>query len=446
MKSRALILLVGLLWSVMALAEHPTHLDQLLRQVQEAQQRDAAIRQEREQTFLAAHADQKQLLEQLREKLAVERERGKTLKQSFEANEAELAGLETELKQHTGDLGEVFGTVRQVSKDLAAFIHESPVSAQYPDRAEWFTILGESKKLPDITELERLWLLVQQEIVESGRVVRFPAKVTDTDGITRQQEVVRVGLFNTLQGDRYLKYQPETSRFVVLARQPSSTDRESAASLSSTTRGQAELALDPTRGVLLGLLVETPSLMERLRQGGIIGYVILTLGAFGLLLVIFRLVYIAWVGGAIRRQLDNLASPSEKNPLGRILKLSNGTPSVNPVNLELQIDEAIIRETPRLTRGEGLIKLLAGIAPLLGLLGTVVGMIITFQSISLFGTGDPKLMANGISQALVTTALGLIVAIPLLFLHTLVATRSRALVQILDEQSAGLMAMKREQV
>lgn len=446
MKSRALILLVGLLWSVMALAEHPTHLDQLLRQVQEAQQRDAAIRQEREQTFLAAHADQKQLLEQLREKLAVERERGKTLKQSFEANEAELAGLETELKQHTGDLGEVFGTVRQVSKDLAAFIHESPVSAQYPDRAEWFTILGESKKLPDITELERLWLLVQQEIVESGRVVRFPAKVTDTDGITRQQEVVRVGLFNTLQGDRYLKYQPETSRFVVLARQPSSTDRESAASLSSTTRGQAELALDPTRGVLLGLLVETPSLMERLRQGGIIGYVILTLGAFGLLLVIFRLIYIAWVGGAIRRQLDNLASPSEKNPLGRILKLSNGTPSVNPVNLELQIDEAIIRETPRLTRGEGLIKLLAGIAPLLGLLGTVVGMIITFQSISLFGTGDPKLMANGISQALVTTALGLIVAIPLLFLHTLVATRSRALVQILDEQSAGLMAMKREQV
>ncbi len=445
MKSRALILLLGLLWSGIALAEHPTHLDQLLRQVQEAQQRDAAIRQEREQTFLAAHADQKQLLEQLRETLAVERERGKTLKQSFEANEAELAGLETELKQRTGDLGEVFGTVRQTSKDLAAFIHESSVSAQYPDRAEWFTILGESKKLPDITELERLWLLVQQEIVESGRVVRFPAKVTDTDGITRQQEVVRVGLFNTLQGDRYLKYQPETSRFVVLARQPSSTDRESAASLSSATRGQAELALDPTRGVLLGLLVETPSLMERLQQGGIIGYVILTLGAFGLLLVIFRLVYIAWVGGAIRRQLDNLASPSEKNPLGRILKLSNENSSVNPVNLELQIDEAIIRETPRLTRGEGLIKLLAGIAPLLGLLGTVVGMIITFQSISLFGTGDPKLMANGISQALVTTALGLIVAIPLLFLHTLVATRSRALVQILDEQSAGLMAMQREQ-
>ncbi|MEN8168216.1 MAG: MotA/TolQ/ExbB proton channel family protein [Pseudomonadota bacterium] len=445
MKPRALIVLIGLLWSGITPAEHPTHLDQLLRQVQEAQQRDATIRQEREQTFLTARADQKRLLEALREKLAAERERGKRLKQSFESNEEELAGLESELKQHTGDLGEVFGTVRQASKDLAASIHESPVSAQYPDRAEWFTILGESKRLPDITELERLWLLVQQEIVESGRVVRFPSQVTDTDGVTRQQEVVRVGLFNTLQGDRYLKYQPETSRLVVLARQPSSTDRESAASLSSATQGQAELALDPTRGVLLGLLVETPSLMERLQQGGLIGYVILTLGAFGLLLVCFRLVYIGWVGRRISRQLSNLTEPSEKNPLGRILKLSNGTTSVDPVNLELQIDEAVMRETPRLTRGEGLIKLLAGIAPLLGLLGTVVGMIITFQSISLFGTGDPKLMANGISQALVTTALGLIVAIPLLFLHSLVATRSRALVQILDEQSAGLVAMKREQ-
>ena len=196
--------------------------------------------------------------------------------------------------------------------------------------------------------------------------------------------------------------------------------------------------------MLLGLLVETPSLLERMHQGGVVGYVILALGAFGLLLVFFRLGYLSWVGGRIRRQLRNLAQPSQNNPLGRILCVSTESNAVNPVNLELQIDEAVLRETPRLTRGEGLIKLLAGIAPLLGLLGTVVGMIITFQSISLFGTGDPKLMANGISQALVTTALGLIVAIPLLFLHTLVTTRSRALVQILDEQSAGLVAMQRE--
>jgi biopolymer transport protein ExbB len=214
--------------------------------------------------------------------------------------------------------------------------------------------------------------------------------------------------------------------------------------LSAASQGPVELALDPTRGVLLGLLVETPNPLERLQQGGIVGYVILVLGAFGLLLVLYRLLYLSLIGARIRRQLRNLAEPSDDNPLGRILAVGNGGNSINPANLELQIDEAVLRETPRLTRGEGLIKLLTGIAPLLGLLGTVVGMIITFQSISLFGTGDPKLMANGISQALVTTALGLIVAIPLLFLHTLVTSRSRALVQILDEQSAGLAAMRRE--
>ncbi len=444
MRSFILVLLAGLFWSSLALAEHPTHLDQLLRQVQDAQQRDAKIRLERESTFLAAHADQKALLEALRQKLKTEQERGQTLKASFSTNEEELALLETELKQRTGDLGEVFGTVRQTAKDLAALIEDSLVSAQYPQRSEWFNILGETKKLPDITELERLWLLIQQEIAESGQVVRFPAQVVETNGVANEMEVVRVGLFNALQGDRYLKYQTESNRFVVLARQPSNSDRQAAAGFTQATEGEAELALDPTRGVLLGLLVETPSLLERLQQGGVVGYVILALGAVGLLTVIYRLFYIAWVGGGIRRQLRNLAEPSEKNPLGRIIAISNNNQTTDLMNLELQIDEAVLRETPKLTRGEGFIKLLAGIAPLLGLLGTVVGMIITFQSISLFGTGDPKLMANGISQALVTTALGLIVAIPLLFLHTLVTTRSRALVQILEEQSAGLAAMRRE--
>ena len=446
MKTRLLILLLALCWPLLVQAEHPTHLDRLLRQVQEAQQHDAAVRKQREQTFLAAHGEQKHLLAELRAKLEQERQRGKDLKEGFQNNETELATLESTLEQRAGDLGEVFGTVKQNAKDLAALMRDSLVSAQYPQRAEWFEVLGKSKKLPDITELERLWLLLQEEIVESGQVVRFPAQVTDTAGVTSVQPVVRVGLFNAVQGDRYLKYQPETSRFVVLARQPDAADRATAAALSSATQGQSELSLDPTRGVLLGLLVETPDPLERLQQGGVVGYVIIALGAFGLLLVLYRLLYLSVIGARIRRQLRNLAEPSDDNPLGRILAVGNGGNSINPANLELQIDEAVLRETPRLTRGEGLIKLLTGIAPLLGLLGTVVGMIITFQSISLFGTGDPKLMANGISQALVTTALGLIVAIPLLFLHTLVASRSRALVQILDEQSAGLAAMRRELV
>lgn len=441
-----LVTLLTLLFSTPLWAEHPTHLDGLLHQAEDARAREDALRKQREQAFLAAHADQKALLAQLKSRLQQERLRSEALKADFQTNEQQLAELASQLKERTGAFGELFGTVRQSARDIAEVIGQSLVSAQYPGRAAWFRVLGESKRLPDITELERLWLLLQQEIVESGRVVRFPATVIGSDGVATPQPVVRVGLFNAVAGDRYLRYQPASERLAVLARQPSGSARAAAAQLDAATAGggQVGMALDPTRGVLLGLLVDTPNTLERLQQGGAVGYVILALGALGLLLVAFRLVLLTRVERRTQRQLGDLAHPRPDNPLGRILAVAHQHQEADPSQLELQIDEAILRETPRLTRGEGLIKLLAGIAPLLGLLGTVVGMIVTFQAISLFGTGDPKLMANGISQALVTTALGLIVAIPLLFLHTWVASRSRALVQILDEQSAGLIAMGRE--
>lgn len=104
------------------------------------------------------------------------------------------------------------------------------------------------------------------------------------------------------------------------------------------------------------------------------------------------------------------------------------------------MDEAILRETPTIDRGINLIKMFAAIAPLMGLLGTVIGMILTFQTIMLFGTGDPKIMAGNISLALVTTALGLIAALPLILVHSIVAGKSKAVLHKLDEQSAGLIA------
>jgi biopolymer transport protein ExbB len=443
---QGILLVLAVLLPLASHADHPTDLDYLLHQVQDARQRDQQIRKQREQQFLAEHADRKALLAEVTGKLQQQRARSKQLKAGFEANEQELGELQEHLDQLSGDLGELFGTVRQYAGDFAPLLDESMVSVEHPGRGHWLRVLGESKRLPDITELERFWLLVQQEILESGHVIRHTAEVTGADGITATQTVVRIGVFNALlPNGHYLNYHPDNGRLVEPERQPTGQVVKLAAHYAGATSGLAALALDPTRGVLLELLAETPQLMERIHQGGVIGYLILALGVLGLVVVLLRLTWLAATNRRIQQQLHNLAQPADNNPLGRVLLAARTQPVTGTENLSLQLDEAIMRELPRLTRGEALVKLLAAVAPLLGLLGTVVGMIVTFQSISLFGTGDPKLMADGISQALVTTALGLIVAIPLLFLHSLVSSRSKVLIHILDEQSAGLLASAQEQ-
>lgn len=423
---------------------HAGDLTDLLQRIEQTRTADAKVRSEREQRFRAANEEQRTLLEELRTRVAAERTRGAELKTHFEANEKELQALEQALREQTGDLGELFGTVRQNAKDLETLVAESPSSVDDPGAAVLLRTLGDSRELPDIDQLQAMWRALQRAIVASGQVVRQSAQVVATDGQAETAEVVRVGEFVALHGGDYLRYEPAGRRFVTLPRQPVKLDGATVAALNGDGQGYVALTLDPTRGALLGMLVETPTWAERLQQGGVVGYAILVVGAFGLLIVAVRMLYLGRVGARMRRQLADLPNPRDDNPLGRVLQAARQVEGADPMNLELQIDEAVLRELPRLTRGEGLLKLLAGVAPLLGLLGTVVGMIVTFQAISLFGTGDPKLMANGISQALVTTALGLIVAVPLLFLHTLLAARGRALTQLLDQQAVGLAIMARE--
>ena len=247
-----------------------------------------------------------------------------------------------------------------------------------------------------------------------------------------------------LQKVNISNYSPAVGKFQELSRQPSSPILASVAELEQAQTGNVPFYLDPSRGQILSLLVQSPSIRERIDQGGVVGYVILGLGAAGLLLALFCYLNLTRIGWGVRRQ-----KKSEKvikgNPLGLIMKAYQDNREADLETLELKLDEIIIRSTPSIERGVGTIKLIASVAPLLGLLGTVVGMIATFQAITLFGTGDPKLMANGISEALVTTMLGLVVAIPTLFVHSLVNSKSRRMIQVLEEQSAGFIAKHQEQ-
>ena len=319
----------------------------------------------------------------------------------------------------------------------------SLVSSQFTGRGQQLSLIADNKALPTIAQLEQLWFLLQQEMTESGKVVHFNAEVLSAAGEAQQGRVIRIGTFNALSDGHYLRYLPESEQLAVLVRQPESQFTNLAEEFGSATTGNADLGIDPTRGVILSMLIQTPNTLECISQGGIIGYIILTLGAMGFIYALYRLYELMQTGQKMAAQLLSDTAAID-NPLGRVIKDAESHHSPDIETLELVLDEAITREVPVLEKGLGMIKLLAAVAPLLGLLGTVTGMIETFQSISLFGTGDPKLMANGISQALVTTMLGLCIAIPLLFLHSLLASRSKALVQILDEQTAGIISRRAE--
>ena len=438
--NRMVLIVAGLLLINTAWAEH-LDLDQLLRDVKKSQGIEGRINRQREARFLAEKNRQQQLLAEAKAALARAEARSSTLKSQLDANEQELTILETKLNERSGILGELLGVAKQAAGDLSVELHQSLVSAQFPGRGVALEKIADSKALPTIEQLETLWFNLLQEMTESGKVVRFDTEILAATGEPQSAEVVRIGAFNALSGGKYLRYLPETGKLVELARQPEGRYLDLAEDFIAAKQGQrVDIGIDPTRGVLLSLLIQKPDLLERIQQGGIIGYIILLLGAVGFVVAIIRLLQLYSTGRKMDQQLHDLQSANTDNPLGRVILASEQSLAGNLENLELMLDEAITQEVPKLEKGLPMIKLLAGVAPLLGLLGTVTGMIATFQAISLFGTGDPKLMASGISQALVTTMLGLMVAIPLLFLHSLLASRSRALVQILDEQSAGLIS------
>lgn len=420
-------------------------LDQILEQVKKERISEGKLNKQREQEFLAARADQQALLNTAKRELAAEKARGERLQKEYAQNEITLAEKETALENAKGTLGEMFGVVRRAAQETIGSIEASLVSAEKPGRAEILRSLAAAKELPTTRELEELWIALQTEMTESAKVSSFEAEVSELDGSISTKQVTRIGNFNLITDEGYLIYSGDTQSIQPLGRQPDGYVLDTAKSLIGTSAdAYTGFYVDPTRGSILRLNTQKATPEERFHQGGEVGYIIAILLVIGFLIAIVRLVDLTVTSGKIKSQLKNTSAPSEGNPLGRILKVYQDNKNQDVENLELKLDEAILRETPRIEMGINIIKILAAIAPLLGLLGTVVGMINTFQQITLFGTGDPKIMAGSISMALVTTALGLIAALPLILVHAVVAGRSKSIIHILDEQSAGIIAAHAE--
>lgn len=418
-------------------------LDQLLDQTRNVRAQKAKENAAREQEFLANRAEQAALLEQSKARRDAAEARSKALSAQFDQNEIKLKELQELRTQRVGSLGELFGVVRQVSGDVAGAIYSSIVSAQYPGRDEFFSKLSKAKNLPSMPVLQQLWFEIQREMTESGNIVRYKSQVIDADGKPIDAEVVRIGPFIATADGQYASYLPSEKKLQILPRQPGGELLSVAGELHETTSGYSEAVVDPSRGVLLALYVQRPNVMERIEKGEEVGYVIIAVGVIGVLLAVYQFFYLLRVRSAVSRQLTSLDRPTKDNPLGRVLATFKGDASAVEEDaevIELRISEAVLREVPPLERFQAFLRLAVAAGPLLGLIGTVIGMIITFQSITESGSSDPRLMANGISQAMIATVLGLGIAIPLLFINAGLTAMSKALVQILDEQSTGLLA------
>ena len=432
--------------------EEVSTVEALLALVKEGKTQEQAANTDRENQFLANRDKQASILAAEKRELARQEKIADTLEAEYKKNEGILRVKEDAYKKELGSLVELFGHLQSSAGEAAVQFSGSLTGAQYgQERVNFLNNLtgkmSETTELPTIREIEGLWYELQREMVASGQVVSFTTNVIDVDGETSECNVTRVGLFNAVCDGKYLEYATSKGQYAFLPRQPAGRYTKTAKSVGNAEVGeQVRFGIDPTGptgGSLLANLIQTPSIMERAQQGREVGYAIIVVGLIAVIFAFYKLYSLYMISTAVKKQANNKALDAA-NPLGRVLKVGQDHFNKDIDTLELKLAEAIMAERPKIDSGIGFIKIISVSAPLAGLLGTVTGMIVTFQMITLYGTGDPKLMAGGISQALVTTVLGLLVAIPTSLLHSFTQSSARGIVSILEEQSTGILAERAE--
>ncbi|MDA8541933.1 MotA/TolQ/ExbB proton channel family protein [Gammaproteobacteria bacterium] len=419
----------------------PSELEQLIINIQ------SKVDIEKRFDFSRANSKEKQLSElkkintKLKKDLKNAEDLSERLINKFDQNEKTLAELEEKLTLKLGNLGEMFGVVKQVSGQTRGEFKNSITNIDNPDRDLFLKNLAESKKLPDLSDISGLWVELVKEIRNAETIKVFKTNVLTADGNNDELEILRLGTFSITHEGLFLKHLIETNQVEFLPSQPAGVSKRKLKSLQTESDGIFTIDIDPTRGAILEKLIQKKTFFQRIADGGLVGYVIILLGLGGVALASERIYVLRNVLMKIKNQ-ENNDSVSDDNLLGMLINTANKNINESLDSLELILDEKIQSITPTIEVRVKAIKLIATVAPLLGLLGTVIGMIETFQAITLFGTGDPKLMAGGISQALVTTMLGLIVAAPLLFMHSYAENYSNTIIAFLEEKASGIVANK----
>ncbi len=441
---------------VYAQSGNALNIDSVLRAVNSAASKERNELSARENRFKVKRNKEQGRLNSMTNERARQERISDQLDAQFNVNEKQIEELQEELSKELGDLKDLFGVIQLTASQAQEDYKTSLISAQYPDRSENLRKMVEKMAslttLVSIDEIEDLWVQLQNEMTEQSKVVKFTAPVNfrvgtevDEEGKkyavyeAQERQVTRVGVFNAVSGNDIASYSNENG-LVALDRQMRGDFNSHSNDLQSSSGGITPFLVDPTQGVILSALVRKPTLFEKVQEGKIVGYVIIGLGLIALVIAFLRILALSAVEAKVKKQAKDVKRPSLSNPLGRVIKVYQDNPNSDPESMELKLAEAMQKESPKLNAWIMFIKIIAVVAPLLGLLGTVTGMIQTFQAITLYGAGDPQTMAGGISQALVTTVLGLVVAIPTVFLHWLASGRAKRVEDILEENAAALIA------
>lgn len=436
--------------------------EDILAKIRAERTNEQNIAREREARFRNDMEEQRKLTQKVQADKNVADARTKRLDAQYADNEKRIKELKALLEVNQGNLGELFGVTRQVAGDALNILNSSMITTQVDaalkpgeeTRVELMRRLSGAAKLPNITELERMWIDMLQEMKLSTESARYTTNVLTGQGDeTKQMEVVRVGSFMAYGEDKYLVYLASKNKFTVLERQPVGGGLIASAEeilRNTSEKGYTEAVIDPARGALLSLYVERPNMLERIQHGEKVVYLTAAVGVIGVVLAIFQYLYLFGAKMSVAAQLKRMATPMGNNALGRMLlevvgKDGHASDNDIPEVVELRISEAVLREIPKLERFQSFLRLAVAAGPLLGLIGTVIGMIITFESITASGTSDPKLMAEGIGQAMIATVMGLGVAIPLLFLNSGLVALSKSIIHVLEEESSSLLARKLKQ-
>ena len=424
-------------------------LNEILNSIRQDSSQLTAENQARLREFQQKRDEQTSIMAAARSELNAAEARGRSLDAQFNANEARLSELQNQLEEEAGDFGELLGQFRQAAGETMPIISNSIANFQYPGRVEKLSEISQASSLPSRADLDSLPRAILQEMIAQSEVTTFTSTVANAgpDGENAELELMRIGVFTaaTTDGARFVEVGQEGG-LVVFPTQPGAQFRSTMQNLINAGEGEVVRApVDPTKGALFSIFGNTLGVFEweRFKQGGFFGYMIMVILVIGMIIALFKIVTLFLMGNQMKSTARSRQGGTG-NPLARVFETYETHRNDDIETLELKLDEQILQETPRIERFNDIVRMLAAVAPLVGLLGTVIGMIQVFTAITLYGTGDPQIMAGGISTALVTTMLGLIAAVPLIIFGAFGTSMARSNQQILDEQAAGLVAERAE--